>query len=78
MHCSSDGSQLLQQETQLLQQQEQQAEQVRAARAESDARIAAAKASIAQEAQVARQGLEAQSDALAGQIADAILSRRAA
>lgn len=58
--------------------QEQQAEQIRAARVESDARITAAKASIAQEAQVARQGLEAQSDALAGQIADAVLSRRAA
>jgi len=51
---------------------------VRAARTESDARVAAARTSIAQEAQAARQGLEAESETLASQIADAILSRRAA
>jgi F0F1-type ATP synthase membrane subunit b/b' len=57
---------------------DEQSEQVRAARAESDARVAVAKAAIAQEAQTAAQGLEAQSEALASQIADSILSRRAA
>ena len=55
-----------------------QAEQVRLARSESDARVAAAKAAIAQEAQAAQHGLEAQSEMLANQIADAILSRRTA
>jgi len=54
------------------------AEQIRAARAQSDATVAAAKAGIAKDAETARQGLEAQSEALASQIADAILSRRAA
>ena len=57
---------------------DEQSEQVRVARAQSEATVAAAKASIAQEAAEARQGLEAQSEALAGQIADAILSRKAA
>jgi F0F1-type ATP synthase membrane subunit b/b' len=56
----------------------EQSEQVRLARAESDARVVAAKAAIAQEAQTARDGLEVQSEMLANQIADAILSRRAA
>jgi len=55
-----------------------QAEQVRMAREESDARVAAAKAGIAEEALAARQGLESQSDALATQIADSILARRVA
>ncbi len=57
---------------------DEQSEQVRAARAQSEATVADAKATIAQEAADARQGLEAQSEALAGQIADAILSRKAA
>src|SRR5579863_10360650 len=58
----------------------EQAELARAARLESDARVAAIKLSIAQEADVARQSLDLQSDALAAEIADAILgaSRRAA
>lgn len=58
--------------------QAEQAGQVRTARTESDARVAAAKAAIAAEAQTAQLGLEAQSEALAAQIAHAILSRRAA
>jgi F-type H+-transporting ATPase subunit b len=58
--------------------QDERAGQVRAARAESDARVAEAKAAIAREAQAAQLGLEAQSEMLAGQIADAILARRAA
>lgn len=58
----------------------EQAELARAARIESDARVAAIKLSIAQEADVARQSLDLQSEALAAGIADAILgvSRRAA
>lgn len=52
--------------------------QVRSARAESDLRVSAAKTAIAQDAEAARQTLESQSDALATQIADSILSRRAA
>jgi F0F1-type ATP synthase membrane subunit b/b' len=56
----------------------EQTEQVRVARAESDARVAAAKAAIAKDAETAQQSLEAQSELLAGQIADAILARRAA
>lgn len=57
---------------------DEQSAQVKAARAQSDATVAAAKATIAQEAAAAKQGLEAQSETLAGQIADAILSRKAA
>ena len=49
-----------------------------AARTESDARVAAIRLSIAKEADVARESLESQAEALAGQIADAILRRRAA
>jgi hypothetical protein len=45
---------------------------------ESDARVAEIKLSLAKEADVAREGLEAQAEALASQIADAILSRRVA
>jgi F0F1-type ATP synthase membrane subunit b/b' len=56
----------------------EQAELAHAVRVESDARLAAIKLSIAREADVAREGLESQSEALAGQIADAILTRRAA
>ena len=58
--------------------QAEQAEAARAVREESDSHVAAIKLSIAKEADVARDGLEAQAEALAGQIADAILSRRAA
>jgi F0F1-type ATP synthase membrane subunit b/b' len=47
-------------------------------RTESDRQIAAAKQSIAQEADAARLALEAQNDTLAAQIADAILGRQAA
>ena len=47
-------------------------------RVQSETRVAAIKLSIAQEADAARQSLSAQADALAGQIADAILNRRAA
>lgn len=56
----------------------EQAELARATRLESDARVAAIKLSIEQEADTARDNLEAQSEVLAGQIADAILGRRAA
>jgi F-type H+-transporting ATPase subunit b len=56
----------------------EQAEQAHAVRVESDARVAEIKQSIAKEAEVARQHLESQAEALAGHIADAILSRRAA
>jgi F0F1-type ATP synthase membrane subunit b/b' len=57
---------------------EEQAEQVRKVRLESEHRIATAKLSIAEEARIATEGLEAQSDTLAAQIADAVLSRRVA
>jgi len=57
---------------------EEQAALAHAVRLESDAHLAEIKLSIAKEADVAREHLEAQADALAGQIADAILSRRAA
>ncbi len=56
----------------------EQAERVRVVRTESDRQIAAAKQSIAQEADAARLALEAQNDTLAAQIADAILGRQAA
>jgi F0F1-type ATP synthase membrane subunit b/b' len=56
----------------------EQAELAHAARAESDARVKEIKLSIAKEADAARQHLESQADALAGQIADAILTRRVA
>ncbi len=56
----------------------EQSELARSARVESDARVAAIKLSIAKEADIAREGLESQAEALAGQIADAILNRRAA
>jgi F0F1-type ATP synthase membrane subunit b/b' len=56
----------------------EQAELVRAVRTESEARVMEIKLSIAQEADAARDQLEAQAETLAGQIADAILRRRAA
>jgi F-type H+-transporting ATPase subunit b len=58
----------------------EQAESARAARIESDARVAAIKLSIAQEADAARESLDLQSEALAAEIANAILgtTRRAA
>jgi F0F1-type ATP synthase membrane subunit b/b' len=57
---------------------EEQAALAHAVLVESDAHLAEIKLSIAKEADVAREHLESQSEALAGQIADAILSRRAA
>ena len=58
----------------------EQSELARTARLESDARVAEIKLSIAREADVARESLDLQSEALAAEIADAILgvSRRAA
>jgi F-type H+-transporting ATPase subunit b len=58
--------------------QAEQAELAHTVRAESDAHVAEIKQSIAKEADVARQNLESQAEALAGQIADAVLTRRAA
>ncbi len=57
---------------------EEHAEQVRKVRADSDHRIATAKLSISEEARIATEGLEGQSDTLAAQIADAVLARRVA
>jgi F0F1-type ATP synthase membrane subunit b/b' len=57
--------------------QAEQTEQARLARIESDARVAAIKLSIAQEAEAARESLDVQSETLAGQIADAILGKAA-
>jgi F-type H+-transporting ATPase subunit b len=56
----------------------EQAEQIQKVRTETESKIAAMKLDLATEAASAREGLAAQSDALAGQIADAILGRRAA
>jgi F0F1-type ATP synthase membrane subunit b/b' len=56
----------------------EQSETVRKMRAESDLRVTAIKLSIVKEADAARTGLEAQSDALATQIADSILGRKVA
>ncbi len=56
----------------------EQTEQIRIVRADSDQRVAAIRGSIAKEAATARVGLEAQSDTLAAQIADAILERKVA
>ncbi len=58
--------------------QAEQAELTRAVRVESDTRLAEIRLSIAKEAAVAREHLDSQSETLAAQIADAILSRRAA
>jgi F-type H+-transporting ATPase subunit b len=57
---------------------DEQSERTREARAEADRRIAAAREAILKEAETARQNLSAQSDALAGEIAASIISRRAA
>jgi len=54
----------------------EQAELAHAVRAESDARLAEIKLSLAKEAELARENLASQAETLAGQIADAILSRR--
>jgi len=54
----------------------EQAELAHAVRVESDARLAEIKLSLAKEAEVARENLASQAETLAGQIADAILSRR--
>jgi len=54
----------------------EQAEMAKAVRSESDLRLAEIKLGIAKEADAARENLESQADALAGQIADAILTRR--
>lgn len=51
---------------------------VQAVRTETEQTVAAAKASIAQQATEARANLEAQSEMLAGHIADAILNGKAA
>ena len=56
---------------------EQQAH-AKTAREDAEKRVAAAKAMLAGEAQAARLSLEAQSEALAGEIADSILTRRVA
>jgi F0F1-type ATP synthase membrane subunit b/b' len=57
---------------------DEQAELARAARLESDGRVAAIKLSIAQDADAARDHLERQSESLAAEITAAILGRRAA
>jgi F0F1-type ATP synthase membrane subunit b/b' len=57
---------------------EEQAEQVRQVRADAEHRISTAKLAISEEARTATEGLESQSDTLAAQIADAVLSRRVA
>jgi F0F1-type ATP synthase membrane subunit b/b' len=56
----------------------EQAELAHAVKVESDARLSEIRLSIAKEASAAREQLESQAETLAGQIADAILSRRAA
>jgi F-type H+-transporting ATPase subunit b len=55
--------------------QEEQAAQVHAARARAEAAVREAKAQLAAEVAQAQQALAAQSEVLAGQIADAILNR---
>jgi F0F1-type ATP synthase membrane subunit b/b' len=57
---------------------EEQAEQVKKVRADAEHRISTAKLAISEEARLATEGLESQSDTLAAQIADAVLSRRVA
>lgn len=56
----------------------EQAEFAQAARTESDKRVAEIRLSIAKEADTARESLASHAEVLAGQIADAILSRRVA
>jgi F0F1-type ATP synthase membrane subunit b/b' len=55
-----------------------QATHAQAVRAESEQRVMAIKMALAKDADEARDHLEAQSEVLAGQIADAILRRKAA
>jgi F0F1-type ATP synthase membrane subunit b/b' len=62
----------------LLKLQDEQAARAQAVRTETEQRVAAVKLSIAQQASEARTNLEAQSEVLATQIADAILQRRVA
>ncbi len=57
---------------------EEQADQIRKVRADSDHRISTAKLAISEEARIATEGLEGQSETLAAQIADAVLARRVA
>jgi F0F1-type ATP synthase membrane subunit b/b' len=57
---------------------DEQGELARAARLESDSRVAAIKLSIAQDADAARDHLERQSESLAAEITAAILGRRVA
>ena len=57
---------------------DEQSERTREARAEADRRIAVSKEAILKEAETARQNLGAQSDTLAAEIAQTILSRRVA
>jgi F0F1-type ATP synthase membrane subunit b/b' len=54
----------------------EQAEMARVARLETEERVASIRLAIAQEADVARENLESQADALAAEIADSILRRR--
>jgi F0F1-type ATP synthase membrane subunit b/b' len=56
----------------------EQAELTKAARMESDGRVSEIKLAIAKEAATARESIASHADTLAGQIADAILSRRPA
>jgi F0F1-type ATP synthase membrane subunit b/b' len=56
----------------------EQANRAQALRAELEQKVAAAKAGVAQEAIEARATLQAQSEILAGQIADAILQKKVA
>jgi F-type H+-transporting ATPase subunit b len=58
--------------------QAEQAEMVQAARKESEQLVAAIKLSLAWESGIARESLAAQSETLAGQIAEAVLRPRAA
>ncbi len=51
---------------------------MRQVRADAEHRISTAKLAISEEARTATEGLESQSDTLAAQIADAVLSRRVA
>ncbi|HWE53676.1 MAG TPA: ATP synthase F0 subunit B [Bryobacteraceae bacterium] len=57
---------------------EEQSANIQEVRSDSERQIAAMKLSFAHEAAVARENLAAQSDALANQIAEAILGQRAA
>ena len=58
--------------------EEEQAAQIQATREKAEAAVAEAKAQLAAEVADARQNLAAQSDALAGEIADVILNRSVA